>query len=71
MIAVAAVLNIHNENICYNADGIGCFSNDAPFTNAAGKIPQSPNDIKVKLFILSTLIFANIISALKYDHITS
>jgi hypothetical protein len=59
--AVAAVLNIHNENICYNADGIGCFSNDQPFTNAAGKLPQSPAEIKVRnlfkyVFMVESLI---------------
>ncbi|XP_045158432.1 inactive pancreatic lipase-related protein 1-like [Mercenaria mercenaria] len=53
VMAVAAVLNIHSENLCFKNEGIGCFSNDPPFTNAAGKLPKSPAEVGVS-FLLHT-----------------
>ncbi|WAR22785.1 LIPR1-like protein [Mya arenaria] len=51
VIAVAAVLNMTSDEMCFK--GIGCFSNEAPFNNAAGHLPQSPDDIRV-VFLLYT-----------------
>ncbi|XP_052271531.1 inactive pancreatic lipase-related protein 1-like [Dreissena polymorpha] len=51
VIAVAAVLNIGSKDVCY--EGLGCFSNETPFNNAAGSLPQSPEEVGV-VFMLYT-----------------
>lgn len=68
VIAVAAVLNIHTETVCYKEDSIGCFSNESPFTNAAGKVPESPRQIGVS-FLLYTRHNPNIYELLTRDAI--
>jgi len=47
VMAMAAVLNIVSDNVCYK--DIGCFSNKEPFNNAAGQLPQSPAKIGVRI----------------------
>lgn len=38
---------LFDKEVCYNSDGIGCFSNAKPYTNANGKLPESPAHIQV------------------------
>lgn len=68
VLAVAAVLNLHNETVCYTDYGIGCFSNETPFTNAAGKLPESPEAVGVS-FLLHTRHNKNIYELLTNDAI--
>ena len=42
------------RTVCYNlagGDGETCFSNDPPFDNAAGYLPQSPRRVRTKFFL--------------------
>lgn len=68
VLAVAAVLNIHHKEVCFKDEGIGCFSNDPPFTNAAGKLPQPPSEVKVS-FLLFTRENKDIYQLLTHEEI--
>ena len=50
-----------SKEVCFNGDGIGCFSNKKPFDNALRKLPQSPGDQHVckalELCLSSSLCF--------------
>ena len=37
------------ETVCY--DDLGCFSDDPPFNNAIGHLPQSPAEIGTRFFL--------------------
>ncbi|XP_052776601.1 inactive pancreatic lipase-related protein 1-like [Mya arenaria] len=54
--AVGAFLGFTRE-VCF--DELGCFSNEAPFGNAGGYLPQTPDEIKVG-FLLYTRQNSNI-----------
>ena len=62
VIAMAAVLNISNDEVCY--DGLGCFSNDTPFNNAAGNLPQSPADVGVRQLCYFYLLFYDLVNVI-------
>ncbi|XP_053395754.1 pancreatic triacylglycerol lipase-like [Mercenaria mercenaria] len=40
-----------SSEVCYGA--LGCFSNSYPFTNARGKLPESPGDIGTTFFLFT------------------
>ncbi|WAR22864.1 hypothetical protein MAR_036533 [Mya arenaria] len=42
---------LFTRSVCYNDDGIGCFSNGSPYNNAKGNLPESPAHIQVYLFV--------------------
>ena len=37
---------VHGSEICYG--DLGCFSNDPPFNNTNGKLPNSPDDMSIR-----------------------
>ncbi|KAL4237011.1 hypothetical protein ACF0H5_005395 [Mactra antiquata] len=53
MAVAATMITLNNDEVCYDKWKIGCFSNKSPFTNTAGKLPESPSDIGVR-FLLHT-----------------